>query len=338
MLQIDQNWELFGYDPMKVFGYWRSAWRDFLWGNDSPVRARLDEVVRVKAPEGIVFYQSGLVTAATEATCEAIMLPDAMVLSKVLSMPLAVESDLDEVMAMEVSAHSPFPAADTGYGWCLVERSDSHLEVCLAIVSLSAAMAYLGREYDCHDMLAYEVWASRGDSIIELVGFGGQKRRERYSRRLLRMGAFLAASALCFVAVFGVAAGAKYLELGRYQEISASAKNEAAAAVEMRNGLAAANETILVVNQILATHPSPHSELARLTHLLGDDASLAQFSLSEGVLRIRGSAKDAAAVMAQLTDVPAYKKVSAPRAISKMGNTGYEQFYLDIRIKDGVVQ
>ena len=41
----DQQWTLFGYDTRQVGQHWLAAWRDLLWGDDSPLRQRLDEVV-----------------------------------------------------------------------------------------------------------------------------------------------------------------------------------------------------------------------------------------------------------------------------------------------------
>ena len=332
MLQIDQNWELFGYDPMRLLGSWRSAWRDFLWANDSPVKSRLDEVVKVETDSGSCFYQSGKPTDGGETTCIAVVLPEALVLVKNLQLPLAVASNLDSVMQLEVGAHSPFPEADTGYGWRIVSRDENHMQLSLAVVSLSATMTYLGKEHDCHDKKAFEIWTQSDGEIIELNGFGEHKRRNRYTRRLARVGIMLGLGVLCLLSVFGVAAASKYVELEKYRELSTVAKTQAAAAVEMREGLIVANETILEANKLIAANPSPHVELARLTRLLEEDSSLSHFALGQTVLRIRGSSRDAAALQALLNDVPEYKEVIATQPITVMGNTGFEQFFLDINL------
>ena len=46
-----QAWNLFGFDVRSIGYYFRSGWRDFLWGEASPVLAAVDEVVRARLRE-----------------------------------------------------------------------------------------------------------------------------------------------------------------------------------------------------------------------------------------------------------------------------------------------
>jgi hypothetical protein len=199
MIQQDQNWELFGYDTQVIWRNWLTAWREFLWGYDSPVKARLDEIVRAEGEEGVVYYHAGSQVQQSHSDCEAYLLPDELVLSKTLTLPLAAEADIDAVMAFEVVANSPFPEEDTGYGWKIDSRGEETLRIQLAIVSLSATMAYLGRQYDCHDAQAREVWAEMGGEVVVLKGFGEQNRLQRYNRRLKRVAGTLSFGIIAIV-------------------------------------------------------------------------------------------------------------------------------------------
>jgi hypothetical protein len=114
-----------------------------------------------------------------------------------------------------------------------------------------------------------------------------------------------------------------------------SARRDAAQASRMRTSLALANETIDAANRIVGLYPNPHYEIARLTQLLDDDAHIVQFAMSGREIRLRGRAADAASVMQKLTDEPAYAEVTAPQAIVKVGNTGLEQFSLNINLNEG---
>ena len=49
----------------------------------------------------------------------------------------------------------------------------------------------------------------------------------------------------------------------------------------------------------------------------------------------RGRAADAALVMQELTDEPAYQRVQAPQAISRLAN-GQEQFSLNIQVGEKI--
>ena len=336
MGQSTQQWDLFGFDVRQVGKYWRAAWREFLWGNDSPVRARLDEVVKVHNENDVLFYHAGEPAADQRAECEAILLPDELVLAKKITMPLAVEGDLDTAMDIEVKANSPFPESDTGYGWKIVARDESLLHIQLVIVSLSSTMSYLGRQYDSHDVRAREVWAKFGGAVIVLNGFGEQKRFARYKSRLVRVGGLLGLSMILLVCVFAASSGMKYLELKQYQAMSADVARASKNASRMRTSLLEANETISYINSVVVENPNPRQVLAKLTNLLGDDASLVNFSLKGRQLKFLGRARNAAQVIQELTGETTFARVETRTAITKIGAA--EQFTLEIELPGQVSQ
>ncbi len=321
MLSSGQKWELFGYDTRSLGKVWLSAWREFLWSDESPVRKGLDEVVCLHSGEEATLYQSGQPSAPAPFECEAVLLPDDLVLTRQLSVPLAAEHELDAVVGLEISANSPFTPDDTAAGWLVRERDEAHLHLALAIVSRSAAMTYLGRNFDIHDARAREVWAEAYGRKIVLSGFGEGGREARYRKCLQRCGAMILASAMLLLSIAGVAAMAKRAEFSQLESLAQEVDREAAGAAEMRAALALANEGISEADGILAKYPSPHVELARLTRLLGDDAFIVQFTMSGREIRIRGRASDAAAVMEKLTNEEDYIEVTAPAAIVKVAKS-----------------
>jgi hypothetical protein len=337
MLEKGQNWELFGYDVRHLGRYWTAAWRDMLWAHDSPVRRRLDEVVTVRAGGGgSTCYQAGAVcTGQTDSVCAAILLPDELVLCKQIAVPLQAESELDSMLELEVRASSPFSATDTRWGWAVVGRDESAIRVALAIVSASATMAFLGREYDVHDSRAQEVWVEVAGTMVVVRGFGEGLREQRYRRRLLQCAGLVGVIAALLLAMVGAAALFKSAELQGLEKISATTTRAAADASRLKTLLAVANETIAAANEVVALYPNPHAEIARLTKLLGDETSITSFSMAGPEIRLRGRAADAALVMQQLTDEPAYSQVLAPQAISRVAD-GQEQFSLNIRVGDEV--
>ena len=338
MLEKGQNWELFGYDMRHLGGYWSAAWRDLLWAHDSPVRVRLDEPVAVQAAGGTSWYQGGAPCAgAAGSGCSAVLLPDELVLCKQILVPLQAEAELDSLLELEVKASSPFSGADTRWGWGVVAREESGLQVALAIVSASATQAFLSREYPTLSSTDREVWADVAGVMVVVQGFGEGLRERRYRRRLLQCAGLLAAIALLLLAMAGAAAAFKGAELQRLEQAFAAATDKAAEASRLKALLALANETIGAANQVVALYPNPHAELARLTRLLGDDTSISSFAMAGPDIRLRGKAADAAAVMQLLTDEPGYRDVLAPQAITRVPD-GQEQFYLNLRAAAGVPQ
>ncbi|MEH6518538.1 MAG: PilN domain-containing protein [Halioglobus sp.] len=334
MLENGQNWELFGYDMRKLGRYWSAAWRDILWGYDSPLRRRFDDVVSLNRPEGAQSYQAGEPCTQGQTDFHAYLLPDELALTRQLRLPIAVESELDSVIGLEVNANSPFAAADTAYGWSRVGRDESHLKIALVIVSRSAVMTYLAKNFDSHDPGAQEVWVESAGSMVVLGGFGEHRREVRYKKRLINVTLMIAACMTLLIALVGLSAGLKRAEMQRMQTMSASIQKDAAVASEMRITLMRANEIIATANEVVLRYPNPHKELTRLSKLLEDDAHLSQFAIGGVNIKLRGQSGDAAAVMQLLTDQPAYTEVTAPQPITRIGGSGLEQFFLNMKLRE----
>ena len=335
MLETAQNWELFGYDMRQLGKHWLAAWRSVFWADDSPVRKHLDDVVCLYSLNGSKLYQAGKPCSPAPFECEAILLPDDLALIRAVRMPLSVESDLELALTLEVNANSPFSADDTGYGWRVVSRNETHLQLALVIVSMSAVMGYLGRQYDIHDPQGREIWVDVNGDMVLVRGFGEYKREAKYTKRLRRCGVMIAICAVLVLVLAGVAAGFKRAQLLQLEALFSSTQREAAQASSMRESLARGNDVIGAANKVAALHPNPHYEIARLTKLLGDGAYILQFAMSGTEIRLRGRATDAATVMQKLTNEAAYTEVTAPQAIVKVGNAGLEQFSLNINLDSG---
>lgn len=333
MLDSGQNWELFGYDMRNLGRHWLAAWRDFLWAYDSPVRKHLDEPVMLRDGDESCTYHAGEPAADTETDCQAVLLPDELVLSRRLDVPAAAEADLEQVIALEVTASSPFSPDDTSRGWCVVDRDEARLRVLLAIASRSAAMAQLGQRYGSHDAHAQEVWARVDGRVLVLDGFGEQKRAGLYRQRLVRVSVLAGVAALLLLVALGAAAGFKKLELGRVEGVAARAQGEAAAASRYRATLAKGNETVAVINELTALYPSPHPELARLTRLLGDDAYVERFSMQSREIDLRGRSGNAAGLMQVLSEQPEYAEVVAASPIRRIASSELEQFHLKLKVE-----
>ena len=333
MFESSQNWELFGYDMRQLGRHFMAAWRELLWAYDSPVRTRLDEPVSLRSPAAATVYQAGLPSGLSEARCSAILLDDDLALSRNLRLPLAVEAELDAVLALEVNANSPFSPEDTGAGWVLNRRDENYIYLTLVIVSLSASMTYISQQYGGHDASAQEVWVDVAGQMAVINGFGESQREQLYRRRLLKVGVMVGAAGLILLLTAGVAAGLKKLEYDRLESVSAETQREAADATQMRSAVSAANETIAAVNQITASYPSAHFHLGRLTELLGDDAFVERLAINGLEIDVRGRAVDASAIMELLTEQADYREVTAASPIRKIPGTGVEQFHLKVRVR-----
>lgn len=362
---------LFGIDMRRFGQQWVAAWNDLLFSPSSPVRRRLDEPVILLREAGPVLYQGGEAcdadaparanadgaSAATAeiaaARCVARQLPDECVLTRTLTVPLAAESEMASVLKLEVAASSPFAEADTAFGWRENARGEHGVDIALAIASRTAVMQWLRSQsvastHDGHaspgdtsipiDSLHTvnsddcEVWASSVGGPITLGGFGERKREQLYRKRLVQASALASALALAVLLLVGLFAMQQRLNTERWVRLQETVQQASRDASEQRATLLDANETIAAANSVIAEYPNPHPEIARLTELLADSVFVAHFSMRGRDIRIRGRADDAAVVMQTLAEAPGYAAVTAPQAITAVGNTGLEQFHLDIEL------
>ncbi len=334
MLDSSQSWSLFGYDVRQIGHTYRAGWRDFLWGPTSTVRQSLDEPVTMHEAGSTYTFKGGEQVATVETQAEAVMLPDELVLSRELTLPLAAQSNLDAVLAMEVAANSPFPADDTVYGWTLGEPRGDSLVVVLVLCARSSVMEYIASQFDSHERTAYEVWARASNQAVMVQGFGEAGRGERYRKKLVRMGLALAYCMGMLVVCMALSTGFKYLELRKTEEAFEGAKQTAARAVSLRNRLATANETIERANSLLSAHPDVYNELSAISRLLDDNTFLTQVDVRPGSIRIDGQSPNASAVMQQLTDAANYDGVKATVGIRKVGRDGMERFVFELTLPE----
>lgn len=337
MLDTSQSWNLFGYDLRQGWYVFRAGWRDFLWGADSPVLPIIDETVVVyRQGEEPLNYQAGQpapqAASSEGAKSSAVLLPDNLVLPRMITVPRAAEGNLEAVVEIEVKANSPFPDGDTCYGWSIVSRDDQGSAVQLVISSSSTVMEYIAEQLDCHDVHAHEVWAQIDNNVVVLSGFGEAARQGRNKKRMIRAGMGIAYCLIALVACFAVAAGMKYLELQQVRAIYESTENRAANAVKLRSELSVGKQQVAAVNAIIAKNLDPRTELTRLSRLLDDATWLTGVDIQGTKIRIDGHSLDAAALMQKLVDEPAYEEVSAPAAIRKDSRSRTERFVLDLRL------
>jgi len=329
------QFEVFGVDVRDYGQLWLVAWRDFLFGDDSPIRSALDSQVTLKHADGtLACYQAGRQLDIECASSEAYAIPDELVLSRSLTLPSIAEADLDAALHLEVAACSPFSHDDTASGWRITRGEDRRmLTVELVIASRTAVMGFLGEHFNLVDPSVPEVWANTGSHWVRLRGFGEMVREADYRRRVIRAGALITACAgliLLFTAISVVMTGR---ELTGLEALREEASMAARSAVASRDELAATNAAISELNKLSLRLPNPQPEILRLTQLLPDSAYVTQFTQEGHSIRLRGRGKDAASLQQAMTEEPAFEQVTAPQAISRVGNTGLEQFFLDIKLK-----
>lgn len=329
------QFEVFGVDVRDYGQLWLAAWRDFLFGDESPIRRALDSQVNLRHADGSSStYQAGAAVTDGHPNHDALAIPDELVLSRTLALPSIAETDLEAALHLEIAACSPFAPDDTAAGWRVTRGGDlSAITVELVIASRSAVMGFLGEHFNVLNPGSSEVWARAGEHWVCVRGFGEDVRERHYRRRLVRTGLLFTT---IFVLILGLAGASVLLserQLANLELRRDEALQEAKDAIALRDQLAATNTAITELNRLSQQHPNPQAELLRLTDLMPDSAYITQYTQEGRKIRIRGRGSEAAALQQAMTEQKAFKSVTAPQAISRVGRTGLEQFFLDIELK-----
>jgi len=321
---------LFGYDLTQAFAWGRMAWTELLWGSRSPILKSFEEPVRLYNAEtkqeiGVIQNGKRVSGVGKNVQTVAVCLPEEQLLSKTVQLPVAIESDLAEVMHLELAAISPFPEEDSVMGWRLEGRDDTSLTI----------EALIAHKSDCRVAMASisgadELWAQGTSAYVVMGGFNEAKRKQRYISRLRVMAVKALLTFMILLALPAVVSGFRYLQMekvkGQYLEL----KDSSAAAVEARETLMAGNELVDRFNTLIAEHPEPSYYLQLLTKEAADDVWLRNFNLKGSKLQITGYALNATEFIQQLSQLPQFSQVKQRGGIRRDNASGREVFTLDI--------
>jgi hypothetical protein len=171
----------------------------------------------------------------------AVALPQDEVLLKTLQLPAASEEDLESAMALEIDLSSPFSDQDTRAAWRVLSRSESVIEVVLAIT----AQAAIDQTLDAIELPSErgvveppEVWALTDNGVpISFAGFGGQTRRAAYHGKLKHLVGLWSGVWIMLMAALMAVAFATSLRADRLDEVFQQVRVDASDAAQQRQEL-----------------------------------------------------------------------------------------------------
>ncbi len=338
MSDAKNPWSFLGYDLRQAVSpaFWKLAWKELFYEKNRFFYPYLCEVVRLVSVDGTEKYiKQDESVAVTNAKSTALLLPAGQCLIKQLTIPAAVESELDDYLALEVSSNSPFPAEETRYGWRVIERADKQVRIDLAITSDSIVSHAFYQSTLVGTPAEYEIWCALDNGYLEISGYAENRRLKRQQNKILWLGGKGVLVCILLVLLSLLPAAFKLLEMQAVRTQFLSIDAQATESVRLREQLVARNSMISSVKEFPATTFEPLEQLERLTKNMPDDAYLMSAEMTPTVIRITGQADRAAELMQSLNSDPAYERVTAPSAISTNRRTGKEQFTLEITLGQG---
>lgn len=259
----------------------------------------------------------------------AVELPDDMVLTRTLVLPTLAEDDLRRVVASEVANLSPFPAANTAFGFLATGAEGGRLRVACAVAAKDQVQAYLRVRLVSASKQLPEVWAP-GESGLLLEGYGeGRRARRLRAFRALFVGLLLSGTAL-WAAI--LATPAMQVRLRAIEAVHAYERLSQASApqVRLREDFQHSAGKLEEALQLLAMPVEPLVLIEDLSKLLSDEEWVSELRIQGNTVRMTGEAANASKLLQILGEQRRFREVKALGTSVKIGNR--ETFSFEFKV------
>lgn len=264
----------------------------------------------------------------------AVHVPESRVLKRTLTLPLAAEKNLREVLAFEMDRHTPFKAEQVYYGYAVLDRNPAgrHLRIALTLLprrDVDPLFALLREEG--LEPAALCVGDDERIGVEERNLLPGDRRGWRArprgwpDRALAMLAVFLLSTAIALPFVQRINA------VSRLEREVETARAAAAVADEVRNALErrAAEERALLARP--GERPSVIQVLDELTRVLPDSTWVNRLELSQGRVRLRGESADASGLATLIEGAVFLRDASFDATVTRDPASAQERFVLSAR-------
>lgn len=343
MGQSTNNWSLFGLDLRRAGKWLTLGLAQLLYDRDAWLLRRFDLPVRLFSGESESLYQADRVCHDSACSLDsapycAVALPGEAVLLKTLQLPAASEEDLDAAMAIEIDFSSPFLDRDTRAAWRVLSRSDSIMEVVLAITVQAAIDETLGATqlpYGSDMPEAPEVWAlSDNGTPISFAGFGGQARRAAYHGKLTRLAGLWAVVWMSVMVGLMVVASATSLRADRLDTALQQVQVEAADAAKRRQALELGRTRLRAIQDAVVERPNYQYWLNHIAASAPDTVYFDVLNFDGSDVVVSGYSNNASVYLRMLTEELGYTDVAALSAFARDRTNGLERFSIQWRVTE----
>jgi general secretion pathway protein L len=244
--------------------------------------------------------------------------PHALLLERIVILPLAAEADVGNVLRYEIERITPFSSEELYWTWLVIrrdrERQRLHLKLSLipktSVATLTAALERLSVVPSW-----LEVGTARSASIIPLGRMAESDRRRRRGLRLACAGiGVLAIIAIALPFILQSVAESRIGEQMRALEPRVQL------AETLRQRIAGYSTGAALVAAERGRGGDPLAVLAAVTNVLPDDTFLADLSLKQGKLEMSGESKAAARLIAALAASPTIREPAFVTSVTRAEN------------------
>jgi len=325
------------------------AWQELLGAADRRVCIRMveDQLYFYSANNGRLSLLGSLPSDDDELlkTCHArlqqqtgapryLLLDNKQVLRRVLSLPLAAESKIREVVSFEIDRQTPFTVDQVYFEARVLSRSAQTKQCQVELIvlpkqTLEKALKPLG--ILASDLSGVDVVDENQQALnVNLLPIAMRVATSNQNT-WLNLG-LAAAGVILLLLAMNMVLNNRDKVLTDWEQKVAAAEVQAKQANVFRNQLKQTAKAEAFLHKFRSSQPTMLDLINDLTKRIPDDTALDKLSVNEGVLVLTGQSKQAAALVGQLQSSPYINSPALVGAVQPDARTGRDRFNLKANV------
>lgn len=265
-----------------------------------------------------------------------LLLPQDKVLSRAMTLPLAAEENLREVLAFEMDSQTPFGADQVYYDYVVTGRTPASKALSLQLfvaprVVVDESLSVLGAKDIVPDVVMAHIAGNPGGHEFNLLP-ADRRRSRRISLHRMNLSLAILAVFLLVVAVVS-----PLLEKNRTIRSLETEVSEATIGARASNQLRQEVEDLVAGSRYLVEKkqagPTMTQLLDDMTGVIPDDSWVDRIDINGGEIQLRGQSASAAGLIGLIEASPAFGNARFRSPLTQVARTNQERFHLSADAK-----
>ena len=266
-----------------------------------------------------------------------LLVPEDKVLAKRISLPVAAEENLREVLGFEMDLHTPFDASEVYYDYTIVGRDSNRQQLTVDLVySPRNAVDALVDGASSLGMTTDVVTCRRRDNAnLQPVNLlpEAKRRKKRFDVKNLNL-ALTALLAVLLVAAIMIPIVQKNRAIEALEAQVQSAAAEAREGSQLRQNLEKMADASRFLVEKKATETLTVELIDEISRILPDHTWVSRLDLTNGELQIQGQSSGSASLIAIIESSPRFRNARFRSPVVQISGTDKDRFHISADVDE----
>lgn len=254
-----------------------------------------------------------------------------LLLTRSITLPLATEENIKDVIAYEIDRYTPFKKEDIYFDVNIIDKNKSENKLTVLITVVKKAILDEVLSFCNESGVVLNKTFSKDNNTTELF-FTGLPAEATEKAKKTNNGFLVICILVLLVIALCIPVAKNYWLASKYQNKIEQISPQIAEIKELRSEFQVIRKRADLANKLSANNFRLIELLEELTRLIPNDTSLARFSLQDNSVRIQGSSLSASKLIAILDASTIFNNVEFAAPVTKNNDTGKENFTIEIEL------